>query len=115
MDCNYVETKELTYAKNKDPMYDDDILKNNHFNGLSYKELLELWVALKDFYKRGYVLKDSPLEPWREKFCAECYNGVIGMEKELLTILSVKFIELSLTEPMTRFIIDFSENDKPVL
>ena len=37
------------------------------------------------------------------------------MQKELLTILSVKFIELSLTEPMTRFIIDFSENDKPVL
>ena len=114
MDCNNTQTEELTYAKNKDPMYDDDILKNNHFNGLSYKELLELWLALKDFYKRGYVLKDSPLEPWREKFCAECYTGVVYMENELLKILSVKFIELSLTEPKTRFIIDFSEHDKPV-
>ena len=37
------------------------------------------------------------------------------MQKELLTILSVKFIELSLTQPMTRFIIDFSGNDNPVL
>lgn len=114
MDCNNTQTEELTYAKNKDPMYNDDILKNNHFNGLSYKELLELWLALKDLYKRGYVLKDSPLEPWRKKFCAECYNGVVDMENELLKILSVKFIELSLTEPKTRFIIDFSEHDKPV-
>ena len=56
MDCNNTQTEELTYAKNKDPMYN-----------------------------------------------------------ELLKILSVKFIELSLTEPMTRFIIDFSGNDKPVL
>ena len=114
MDYNDIQTEGLTYKKGKSPMYDKDILKNNHFNGLSYKELLELWLALKDFYKRGYVLKDSPLEPWREKFCAECYNGIIGMENELLKILSVKFIELSLTEPKTRFIIDFSEHDKPV-
>ena len=115
MDCNNTQTEELTYAKNKDPMYDDDILKNNHFNGLSYKELLELWIALKDFYKRGYVLKDSPLEPYRKKFCEKNINGISDMQRELLTILSVKFIELSLTEPMTRFIIDFSENDTPVL
>lgn len=114
MDDNYVETDGLTYKKDKSPMYDEDILMNNLFNGLSYKELLELWIALKDFYKRGYVLDDSPLEPWRKKFCTERYNGIIDMEKELLTILSVKFIELSLTEPKTRFIIDFSEHDKPV-
>ena len=98
MDDNYVETDGLTYAKNKDPMYDDDLLKNNHFNGLSYKELLELWVALKDFYKRGYILDDSPLEPYRKKFCAECYYGIIDMENELLKTLSAKFINLSLTE-----------------
>ena len=115
MDCNNTQTEELTYAKNKDPMYDDDILKNNHFNGLSYKELLELWEALKDFYKRGYILDDSPLEPYRNKFCKRNINGLSNMQKELLTILSVKFIELSLTQPMTRFIIDFSENDNPVL
>ena len=24
MDCNNTQTEELTYAKNKDPMYDDD-------------------------------------------------------------------------------------------
>lgn len=114
MDCNYVKTNDLTYKKNKDPMYNEDILKNNHFKGLSYKELLELWLALKDFYKRGYILEDSPLEPYRKKFCVECYNGIVYMENELLKILSVKFIELSLTEPKTRFIIDFSEYDKPV-
>ena len=34
MDCNNTQTEELTYAKNKDLMYDDDLLKNNHFNGL---------------------------------------------------------------------------------
>ena len=114
MDDNYVETEELTYAKDKDPMYDEDILLNNHFNGLSYKELLKLWLALKDYYKRGYILKDSPLEPYRKKFCEKSINGLSDMQRELLTILSVKFIELSLTEPKTRFIIDFSEHDKPV-
>ena len=112
MDYNYVETEELTYAKNKDPMYDDDLLKNNHFNGLSYKELLELWVALKDFYKRGYILEDSPLDPWRNKFCEESYNGIINMEKELLTILSVKFINLALTENYPRIIINFGEIER---
>ena len=115
MDYEYSQSENLTYAKNKDPMYDDDILCNNHFNGLSYKELLNLWDALKDFYKRGYILKDSPLEPYCKEFCGKNINGLSNMQKELLTILSVKFIELSLTEPMTRFIIDFSENDKPVL
>ena len=112
MDDNYVETEELTYAKNKDPMYDDDILKNNHFNSLSYKELLELWRALKDFYKRGYILEDSPLDPWRNKFCEESYNGIINMEKELLTILSVKFINLALTENYPRIIINFGEIER---
>ena len=112
MDDNYVETEELTYAKNKDPMYDDDILKNNHFNGLSYKELLELWFALKDFYKRGYILDDSPLEPWRNKFCEESYNGIINMEKELLTILSVKFINLSLTENYPHIVINYGEIER---
>lgn len=112
MDYNYVEAEGLTYAKNKDPMYDENILMNNSFNGLSYKELLELWIALKDFYKRGYVLDDSPLEPWRKKFCTEHYNGIVDMEKELLTILSVKFIELSLAEPKTRMIIDFGEIER---
>lgn len=112
MDDNYVETEELTYAKNKDPMYDDDLLKNNHFNGLSYKELLELWFALKDLYKRGYVLEDSPLESWRKKFCAECYNGVVDMENELLKILSVKFINLALTENYPHMIINFGEIER---
>lgn len=112
MDCNYVETNGLTYKKNKDPMYDDDILKNNHFNGLSYKELLELWVALKDFYKRGYILEDSPLDPWRNKFCEESYNGITNMEKELLTILSVKFINLALTEDYPRIVINFGEIER---
>lgn len=107
MDYNYV-----TYAKNKDPMYDDDILKNNHFNGLSYKELLELWVALKDFYKHGYILEDSPLDPWRNKFCEESYNGIINMEKELLTILSAKFINLALTEDYPRIVINFGEIER---
>lgn len=112
MDDNYVETEELTYAKNKDPMYDDDILKNNHFNGLSYKELLELWVALKDLYKRGYVLEDSPLEPYRKKFCEKNINGISDMQRELLTILSVKFINLSLTENYPRIIINFGEIER---
>lgn len=112
MDDNYVETEELTYAKDKDPMYDDDILLNNHFNGLSYKELLELWVALKDLYKRGYVLKDSPLEPYREKFCEKNINGISDMQRELLTILSVKFINLSLTENYPRIIINFGEIER---
>lgn len=112
MDDNYVETEELTYAKNKDPMYDDDILKNNHFNSLSYKELLELWGAIKDFYKRGYILEDSPLDPWRNKFCEESYNGIINMEKELLTILSVKFINLALTENYPHIIINFGEIER---
>ena len=91
------ETDDLTYEKDKSPVYDEDILMNNHFNNLSYKKLLELWVALKDFYKRGYILDDSPLEPYRKKFCAEYYNGVADMENELLKILSVKFINLALT------------------
>lgn len=112
MDCNNTQTEELTYAKNKDPMYDDDILKNNHFNGLSYKELLELWGALKDFYKRGCILEDSPLDPWRNKFCEESYNGIINMEKELLTILSVKFINLALTENYPYIIINFGEIER---
>ena len=112
MDDNYVETEELTYAKNKDPMYDDDILKNNHFNGLSYKELLELWVALKDFYKRGCILEDSPLDSWRNKFCEESYNGIINMEKELLTILSVKFINLALTENYPHIVINYGEIER---
>lgn len=112
MDDNYVETEELTYAKDKDPMCNDDILLNNHFNGLSYKELLELWVALKDLYKRGYVLKDSPLEPYREKFCEKNINGISDMQRELLTILSVKFINLSLTENYPRIIINFGEIER---
>lgn len=112
MDCNYVEGEGLTYKKDKNPMYDEDILLNNHFNGLSYKELLELWVALKDFYKRGYILDDSPLEPYRNKFCEESYNGIINMEKELLTILSVKFINLTLTENYPRIIINFGEIER---
>jgi hypothetical protein len=112
MDDNYVETEELTYAKNKDPMYDDDILKNNHFNGLSYKELLELWFALKDFYKRGYILDDSPLEPYRNKFCKRNINGLSNMQRELLTILSVKFINLALTEDCPRIVINFGEIER---
>lgn len=112
MDDNYVETEELTYAKNKDPMYDDDLLKNNHFNGLSYKELLELWVALKDFYKRGYILDDSPLEPYRNKFCKRNINGLSNMQKELLTILSAKFINLVLTEDYPRIVINFGEIER---
>mgnify|MGYP006912283863 FL=1 len=108
MDCNNTQIEELTYAKNKDPMYDDDLLKNNHFNGLSYKELLELWVALKDFYKRGYVLKDSPLEPYRKKFCEKNINGI----SELLTILSAKFINLALTEDYPRIVINFGEIER---
>ena len=112
MDNNYVETEELTYAKNKDPMYDDDILKNNHFNGLSYKELLELWVALKDFYKRGYILDDSPLEPYRNKFCKRNINGLSNMQKELLTILSVKFINLALTENYPHIVINYGEIER---
>lgn len=109
MDYIYAEGKNLTYAKDKSPMYDEDILLHNHFNGLSYKELLELWIALKDFYKRGYVLDDSPLEPWRKKFCEESFDGIVEMEKELLTILSLKFIELSLSEPVTRLVINFGD------
>lgn len=112
MDYNYVETEELTYAKNKDPMYDDDLLKNNHFNGLSYKELLELWVALKDFYKRGYILDDSPLEPYRNKFCKRNINGLSNMQRELLTILSAKFINLALTEDCPRIVINFGEIER---
>lgn len=112
MDNNYVETEELTYAKNKDPMYDDDILKNNHFNGLSYKELLELWIALKDFYKRGYILDDSPLEPYRNKFCKRNINGLSNMQKELLTILSVKFINLALTENYPHIVINYGEIER---
>lgn len=112
MDNNYVETEELTYAKNKDPMYDDDILKNNHFNGLSYKELLELWEALKDFYKRGYILDDSPLEPYRNKFCKRNINGLSNMQKELLTILSVKFINLALTENYPHIVINYGEIER---
>lgn len=112
MDDNYVETEELTYAKNKDPMYDDDILKNNHFSGLSYKELLELWFALKDFYKRGYILDDSPLEPYRNKFCKRNINGLSNMQRELLTILSVKFINLALTEDCPRIVINFGEIER---
>lgn len=112
MDDNYVETEELTYAKNKDPMYDDDILKNNHFNGLSYKELLELWFALKDFYKRGYILDDSPLEPYRNKFCKRNINGLSNMQRELLTILSVKFINLAFTEDCPRIVINFGEIER---
>lgn len=112
MDCNNTQTEELTYAKNKDPMYDDDLLKNNRFNGLSYKELLELWLALKDFYKRGYILDDSPLEPYRNKFCEESYNGIINMEKELLTILSAKFINLALTENYPHIIINYGEIER---
>lgn len=112
MDDNYVETEELTYAKNKDPMYDDDLLKNNHFNGLSYKELLELWVALKDFYKRGYILDDSPLEPYRNKFCKRNINGLSNMQRELLTILSAKFINLALTEDCPRIVINFGEIER---
>lgn len=112
MDDNYVETEELTYAKNKDPMYDDDLLKNNHFNGLSYKELLELWFALKDFYKRGYILDDSPLEPYRNKFCKRNINGLSNMQRELLTILSAKFINLALTEDCPRIVINFGEIER---
>lgn len=112
MDCNNTQTEELTYAKNKDPMYDDDLLKNNHFNGLSYKELLELWVALKDFYKCGYVLKDSPLEPYRKKFCEKNINGISDMQRELLTILSAKFINLALTEDYPRIVINFGEIER---
>lgn len=112
MDCNNTQTEELTYAKNKAPMYDDDLLKNNHFNGLSYKELLELWVALKDFYKRGYVLKDSPLEPYRKKFCEKNINGISDMQRELLTILSAKFINLALTEDYPRIVINFGEIER---
>lgn len=112
MDCNNTQIEELTYAKNKDPMYDDDLLKNNHFNGLSYKELLELWVALKDFYKRGYVLKDSPLEPYRKKFCEKNINGISDMQRELLTILSAKFINLALTEDYPRIVINFGEIER---
>ena len=112
MDCNNTQIEELTYAKNKDPMYDDDLLKNNHFNGLSYKELLELWVALKDFYKRGYVLEDSPLEPYRKQFCEESPTGIVNMEKELLTILSAKFINLALTEDYPRIVINFGEIER---
>lgn len=112
MNCNYIETDGLTYKKDKSPMYDDDILLNNHFNGLSYKELLELWVALKDFYKRGYVLEDSPLEPYRKQFCEESPTGIVNMEKELLTILSVKFINLSLTENYPHIIINFGEIER---
>lgn len=112
MDDNYVETEALTYAKNKDPMYDDDILKNNHFNSLSYKELLELWGALKDFYKRGYILEDSPLEPYRKKFCEKNINGLSDMQRELLIILSVKFINLSLTENYPRIVINFGEIER---
>ena len=112
MDCNNTQTEELTYAKNKDPMYDDDLLKNNHFNGLSYKELIELWVALKDFCKRGYILADSPLEPYRKKFWAESYNGILYMENELLTILSAKFINLALTEDCPRIVINFGEIER---
>lgn len=112
MDDNYVETEELTYAKNKDPMYDDDLLKNNHFNGLSYKELLELWFALKDFYKRGYILDDSPLEPYRNKFCKRNINGLSNMQRELLTILSAKFINLALTEDYPRIVINFGEIER---
>lgn len=112
MDNNYVETEELTYAKNKDPMYDDDLLKNNHFNGLSYKELLELWEALKDFYKRGYILDDSPLEPYRNKFCKRNINGLSNMQKELLTILSVKFINLALTENYPHIVINYGEIER---
>lgn len=112
MEHNDIQTENLTYAKNKDPMYDDDILLNNHFNGLSYKELLELWVALKDLYKRGYVLEDSPLEPYRKKFCEKNINGISDMQRELLTILSVKFINLSLTENYPRIIINFGEIER---
>lgn len=112
MDCNNTQAEELTYAKNKDPMYDDDILKNNHFNGLSYKELLELWFALKDFYKRGYILDDSPLEPYRNKFCKRNINGLSNMQRELLTILSVKFINLALTEDCPRIVINFGEIER---
>lgn len=112
MDCNNTQAEELTYAKNKDPMYDDDLLKNNHFNGLSYKELLELWLALKDFYKRGYILDDSPLEPYRNKFCKRNINGLSNMQRELLTILSVKFINLALTEDCPRIVINFGEIER---
>lgn len=112
MDYIYAEDNNLTYEKDKSPMYDEDILMNNHFNGVPYKKLIELWVALKDFYKRGYVLKDSPLEPYRKQFCEESLTGIVNMEKELLTILSLKFIKLSLAEPKTRMIIDFGEIER---
>ena len=112
MDYIYTEAENLTYAEDKAPMCNEDILKHNHYKDLSCKELLELWIALKDFYKRGYVLTDSPLEPWRKKFCEESPIGIAAMEKELLTILSLKFIELSLSEPMTRMIIDFGEVER---
>ena len=112
MDYIYAEGKNLTYANDKDPMYYEDILMNNHFNGVPYKELVELWDALRDFYKRGYILEDSPLEPYRKKFCEESPTGIVNMEKELLTILSLKFIELSLSEPTTRLIIDFGEVER---
>lgn len=111
MDYEYSQSENLTYAKNKDPMYDDDILCNNHFNGLSYKELLNLWDALKDFYKRGYILKDSPLEPYRKEFCGKNINGLSDMQRELLTILSVKFINLALTEDCPHMIISFGEQE----
>lgn len=70
MDDNYVETEELTYAKNKDPMYDDDILKNNHFNGLSYKELQKLEFSDLVLISGNFFYKQSkrasfPFEPER--------------------------------------------------
>ena len=105
MDYDYTQFENLTYAENKNPISDNDILLNNHFNGLTHKELLELWVAFKDFYKRGCILEDSPLESYRKEFCEKSINGLSDMQRELLTILSVKFINLALTENYPRIMI----------
>lgn len=86
----------MNRLKNEPPISNENILKNNHFANCSIEEIKVLWDNLRNYYSNGYIAENSPLKSFQIQYLQEYEHGIglIVMEKHLLTVMAVKYVEV---------------------
>lgn len=90
----------MNELKKKPPMSTDQVLEHNLIlkkEGVrvSKERLKELWIGLLLFYSNGYIDLDNPLKEYQELYLKNYEHGlgIIALEKDLLTLMSIKLFE----------------------